>query len=34
MELTEILYYLIGIALLTFGVWGTVDAIKQAKKNK
>jgi uncharacterized membrane protein len=34
METTEILYYVIALALITFGFWGTIDAIKQVKKNK
>jgi hypothetical protein len=34
MEITEIFYYVGAIALISFGVWGTVDAIKQAIKNK
>jgi hypothetical protein len=34
MELSKILYYLIGIALITFGVWGAVDVINQTKNKK
>jgi len=34
MEITEILYYIGAIALISFGVWGTIDAIKQMRNNK
>ena len=34
MEITEILYYVGAIALISFGVWGAVDAIKQTRNNK
>lgn len=34
MDLTDALYYVIAVALITFGLWGTIDAIKQVKKNK
>lgn len=34
MDLTDSLYYVIAVALITFGLWGTIDAIKQVKKNK
>ena len=34
MSTTDIIYYVIAVALITFGFWGTIDAIKQVKKNK
>ena len=34
METTEIIYYVGAFALITFGLWGTIDAIKQVKRHK
>jgi uncharacterized membrane protein len=34
MSTTDIIYYVIAIALITFGFWGVIDAIKQVKNNK
>jgi hypothetical protein len=34
MEITEILYYIGAIALISFGIWGTIDAIRETKNNK
>jgi hypothetical protein len=34
METTDLLYWLCAFALITFGFWGVIDAIKQVKKNK
>lgn len=30
----DILYYIIAVALVSFGVWGVIDALKQVKKKK
>jgi uncharacterized membrane protein len=34
MDMTDMIYYVIAVALITFGLWGTIDAIKQVKNNK
>jgi hypothetical protein len=34
METNEIIGYVLAVAAIIFGFWGTIDAIKQVKKNK
>jgi hypothetical protein len=34
METNEIIGYVLAVAAIVFGFWGTIDAIKQVKNNK
>jgi uncharacterized membrane protein len=34
MEINEIIGYILAVAAIIFGFWGTIDAIKQVKNNK
>jgi hypothetical protein len=34
METNEIIGYVLAVAAIIFGFWGTIDAIKQVKNNK